>query len=231
MLDEMFKDIHDNWWMAAQPDIQNFQDFKTQFKMKYWLESTQNMVRNNLSNDRYEAYIGQSPTSYFLGKVCMAWNLEPRIPEECLVTQLSYHYEDGITKARLYAQIKTIQDMANLLESYEHEGQYRRNRVVNTKYNRYNDNYHQQNQNTGNSPQTNNHNNQNRNPNNNPNNNQSNNNYRGNNNYNNHDNRTNQGDGDNQNRNYRPNVNYVQSGPQGTQRRYYPCLLYTSRCV
>ena len=93
MLDEMFKETYDNWWTATRPDIQSIQEFKTQFKAKYWSESTQNMVmvRNNLSNGRYESQNRQSLTSYFLGKICMARNLEPRIPEECLVIQLSYN--------------------------------------------------------------------------------------------------------------------------------------------
>ena len=60
----------------------------------------------------------------------MARNLEPRIPEECLVIQLSYHYDDAIQKARMYSQVMTIQDMASLLESHEHEWQYRKNRFT-----------------------------------------------------------------------------------------------------
>ena len=77
MIDEMFKDTHDNWWTATRPDIHNTQDFKTQFRAKYWSESTQNVVRNDISNGRYESQSGQSLTSYFFGKVCMARNLEP----------------------------------------------------------------------------------------------------------------------------------------------------------
>ena len=49
MLDEMFKDTNDNWWMANRHDIQNFPEFKKQFKNKYWSETTQNIVRDNLS--------------------------------------------------------------------------------------------------------------------------------------------------------------------------------------
>ena len=44
--------------------------------------------------------------------------------------------------------------MANFLENYEHEGQYQRNRIMNTKYNRYNGNDPQQNPNRNNNPQT-----------------------------------------------------------------------------
>lgn len=50
-----------------------------------------------------------SPTTYFLGKVCLARNLETKIPEECLINKLTYHFEEGIIRARLGRQIKTIQ--------------------------------------------------------------------------------------------------------------------------
>ena len=70
----------------------------------------------------------------------MARNLEPRIPEESLVIQLGYHYEDTVQKARRQGQIKTIQGMANLLEDHENDGQYKRNRMVNQRYNRWSEN-------------------------------------------------------------------------------------------
>lgn len=211
--------------------------------------------------------MGQSLTSYFLGKVCLAHNLEPKIPEESLVIQLSYHYDDAIQKARRYRQVKTIQSMASLLGDHEHEGQYRRNRIMNAKYNRNHDSYQQPSPSMGNNnnPQANscnypNRNSNNSNPNtyqrNNTNNNPSNNNYYGNrqgnnnnnqsnhyyrggnqngyqngyqgnnyrgNNYNctNQDNRNDRGNNDSRTRDYRPQVNYIQSRNQGSQRRYY----------
>ena len=74
-------------------------------------------------------------TSYFLGQVCLARNLETKIPEECLVTKLSYHFEEGVAKARQWGQIKTIAAMSALLEDQEHEGYYRRNRRRNDHFN------------------------------------------------------------------------------------------------
>ena len=67
-------------------------------------------------------------TTYFLGKICLARNLEPAIPEECLVTKLAYHFNQGISQGRLNSQIKTIQGMCALLESHEQERYYQRNR-------------------------------------------------------------------------------------------------------
>lgn len=61
------------------------------------------------------------PTAYILGKVSLARNLESKISEECLVNKLSYRFQKSVFEASLCGQIKTIQAMANLLESYENE--------------------------------------------------------------------------------------------------------------
>ena len=68
-------------------------------------------------------------------RVCLARNLETKIPEECLVTKLSYHFEEGVAKARQWGQIKTIAAMSALLEDQEHEGYYRRSRRRNDHFN------------------------------------------------------------------------------------------------
>ena len=87
---------------------------------QYLLRKVRGEQRNNIT--------------YFLKKVCLARNLEPRIPEESLVTKLAFHYERGIARARLSGQVKTIQAMAALPEGYEHEGYYRRSRQGNDRY-------------------------------------------------------------------------------------------------
>ena len=117
-----------------------YAEFKELFKSKYRYESTQNIVRDNICYGRYEASRGSTLTAYFLGKVCLARNLEPRIPEESLVTKLAFHYEGGIARARLSGQVKTIQAMAALLDGYEHEGYYRRSRQGNDPVNQANNN-------------------------------------------------------------------------------------------
>ena len=88
MLDEYFKEITDTWWMAMRNDLTDYQQFKNRFKAKYWSESTQNIVRDNICHGRYDANRGTTPTTYFLGKVCLARHLEPRIPEPVSYTHL-----------------------------------------------------------------------------------------------------------------------------------------------
>ena len=134
-IDEYFKEVNDNWWTATRHDIQSYAEFKELLKAKYWSESTQNIVRDNICYGRCGTGRGSTLTAYFLGKVCLARNLEPRIPEESLITKLAFHYEGGIARARLTVQVKTIQAMAALLEGYEHEGYYRRSRQGNDRYN------------------------------------------------------------------------------------------------
>lgn len=184
ILDESFKGITDNWWMATRYEINNYDEFKVLFKAKYWSESTQNIVRDNLCHGRFAPTRG-TPTAYFLGKVCLAKHIEPRIPEECLINKLSYHYVETIVRARLCGQVKMIQAMAALLENYEHENYYRQSRSRN--YN--NNNKYNSGNNNGN------------------NNNVRNRNYNNSNNTNNRDTR----DYRNRNNDQRPQVNYVRN--------------------
>ena len=51
MLDEYFKNVYDNWWMATTHEVQSYAAFKAAFKTKYWSESTQNIVRDNISTE------------------------------------------------------------------------------------------------------------------------------------------------------------------------------------
>ena len=62
MIDDMFKEVHANWWTAVRPAINNFSEFKKLFKDKYWSQATQHVVRNNISNGRFDPYLG--PVSY-----------------------------------------------------------------------------------------------------------------------------------------------------------------------
>ena len=41
----------------------------------------QNIIRDDICHGRYDHSIGQTPTAYFLGKVCVAKYLDPKIPE------------------------------------------------------------------------------------------------------------------------------------------------------
>lgn len=89
MLDEYFKSL-----TATRHNLHNYEEFKHLFKVNHWSESTQNIVRDNLCNGKYDL-TRRTLTSYFLGKLCFARNLEPKIPE-CLVNKLAYHFEEGI---------------------------------------------------------------------------------------------------------------------------------------
>ena len=113
--------IRDSWWTATRHEVGSYDTFKTAFKQKYWLEATQNIIRDDITNGKFDVNGRQSMTTYFLGKICLARNLEPAIPEECLVTKLAYHFNQGISQGRLNSQIKTIQGMCYLLESHERE--------------------------------------------------------------------------------------------------------------
>lgn len=72
LLDESFKQLYHNWWTAIRNEVHSYREFKQALKIKYWSESIQNIVRDNLCNGKYDSARGQTPTAYFLGKVCNA---------------------------------------------------------------------------------------------------------------------------------------------------------------
>ena len=128
LLDDSFKNSNDNRWKTVRNEITNYNEFKQIFKIKYWSESIQNTVRDNLSTGRYDARRGQTMTAYFLGEVWVARHLQPKIPEECLIAKLSYHFGEDIVRARRCGQIKIIGEMEALLEGFERENYYYRSR-------------------------------------------------------------------------------------------------------
>ena len=91
MLDEYFRNVFDNWWTATRHEVDNYAAFKVAFKLKYWSESTQNIIRDDITNGRYDPNGRQSMTTYFLGKICLARNLEPAIPEAVSYTHLDVY--------------------------------------------------------------------------------------------------------------------------------------------
>ena len=65
MLDEYFKNVFDNWWTVTRHEVHSYAAFKVAFNMKYWSGSTQNIIRDNIRNGKYDHNTGQSMTAYF----------------------------------------------------------------------------------------------------------------------------------------------------------------------
>lgn len=147
-IDGGFKESKDNWWDAVRHTVNNYADFVQKFKNQYWSPPIQHQVRNILANGRFDPNRKVSLSAYFLGKVCVARNLEPAIPEDCLVNQLVYHFDESIVNARSARQIETITGMTQLLGNFERDEFYRMirfnaepNRDVGRRnYNNYNNN-------------------------------------------------------------------------------------------
>lgn len=124
--DDGFKESKDNWWDAVRHTVNNYEEFVQKFKSQYWSPPIQHQIRNILANGRYDPNRNVSLSAYFLGKVCVARNLEPAIPEDCLVSQLVYHFDERIVNARSARLIETIAGMTQLLGNFERDEFYRR---------------------------------------------------------------------------------------------------------
>lgn len=127
-LDIGMSGVFDNWWDVVRQQVDNYEQFKSVFKNKYWSEAVQHQVRTDIESGRYDPNRGMTPTSYFWSKISVARYLEPPIQEEILCTKLCFHFDENIRRARLSAQVKTIAVMENLLSDYENEEYYRKRR-------------------------------------------------------------------------------------------------------
>ena len=47
LLDESFQEMNDHWWMANRSDIEDYQQFKSLFKAKYWPDVYKRQQNNN----------------------------------------------------------------------------------------------------------------------------------------------------------------------------------------
>jgi hypothetical protein len=128
IIDKGFKQMVDNWWIASREDMGNYSEFRTRFQQRYWSESRQHRVRGELDDGHYDPKREQTPTAYFLGKVSLARNLVPPMPEEILCSKIAYHFNENIRRARLCNQITTVSHMLSLLEDYENDVEYQARR-------------------------------------------------------------------------------------------------------
>ena len=71
MLDESFRNTFDNWWTATRHEVENYAAFKVAFKLKYWSDSTQNIIRDDITNGKYDPNGRQSMTCLLYTSRCV----------------------------------------------------------------------------------------------------------------------------------------------------------------
>lgn len=105
MIDKCVQQVNYRCWTAIGEHINNFENFELHFRNKYLSES-QYILRDHIcyGNDR----LGDKPTTYFLGKVCLAKCLEPNMLEESLVAKVAYHFDESVPRLGLPDMLRLL---------------------------------------------------------------------------------------------------------------------------
>ena len=83
-----------DWWHVVQPDVENFDDFKTKFKESFWSETIQEEYGRKLQFGKYRTESKQTCVQYATHMAAFARDLN--YSEKDLVTKISRHFGSDI---------------------------------------------------------------------------------------------------------------------------------------
>lgn len=108
-----------SWWTFIKDNVENLDDFIREFKGKYWSNAIQSELRTNIFFGKYRADGRLKLSEYFMDKIIIFKNIEPKLAEGEMVKLLSDHYDAEINRARIVRNVITVTEFVNLLGEYE----------------------------------------------------------------------------------------------------------------
>lgn len=107
------------WFTIVEHKFGSFNEFKELFLNKYWSELTQNKIRTDLFNGRYNPFFGTPREIYFTKRYANTQHVIPKINEDELIKFYSRHFQYDIVKAVITQRIRTYSDFCELLREYD----------------------------------------------------------------------------------------------------------------
>jgi len=111
--------IAKSWFSTVYCELRGYEHFKTLFTKFLWNSPTQSRIRCKTYQDKFTRQDGESMTSDYLRYANLAANLQPAMSEEALVGALNFHYPIAVQISLISGNIKTTQDVINLLGKSE----------------------------------------------------------------------------------------------------------------
>lgn len=110
-----------SWWQIIKHKVNNFTDFSELFTTKYWSDEIQWGIRQRMDTEQYLPSGKLNRTDYFIDRAVILQAMIPSIPEPDIVRTLSRHFGERIRNAVRVQNIKTIQEMEELLNREDTE--------------------------------------------------------------------------------------------------------------
>ena len=126
------------WWELVSQNDENINPFGEKFIKKYWNENVCFQISSELQFGKYIPYSIRSRAEYAIKTINNAKDLIPPPSEAEIVTKLSRHYNDDIRTAMIIRNLKTYDNLIELLDAFDQAGSSNLNAGNNGSSNFYN---------------------------------------------------------------------------------------------
>lgn len=119
MISQAFVGETRSWFSVYRDSMSSLKEFKRKFTDKYWSEEIQGRERERLAFGKYQLHEGATMTEYFLAHVMICQNLDGITMDADVVRLLLRHFPERVREAACMQRVKTIQEMEELLGSFD----------------------------------------------------------------------------------------------------------------
>ena len=115
----MMKGQAEFWYELIEDKFETLEEFEVLILKQYWSEHSQQKVRFNLFNGKYNEELGISRENYILRKVYNIRYLEPEFNESEMVRYLARHFETDIYNVIITQRIVTLEGLIEYLRGID----------------------------------------------------------------------------------------------------------------
>ena len=119
IIQSMIKGQAEFWYEIIEDKYQTFEDFECLILKQYWSEHTQQKIRFNLFNGKYNEDMGISRENYIMRKVYNIKYLEPEFHEAEIVRYLGRHFQSDIHNVIMTQRIITLDGLIEYLRGID----------------------------------------------------------------------------------------------------------------
>ena len=110
------------WWELVSQNDENFGSLRDKFIKKFWNENVCFQISSDLQFGRHMPNGNLSRVEYAIKMINNAKDLIPPPPENEIVSKLSRHFHDDVRTAIIIRNVKTFEDLMELLDAFDQAG-------------------------------------------------------------------------------------------------------------
>ena len=116
------EDMAREWWELVSQNDENFVSFRDKFIKKFWNENVCFQISSDLQLGRHIPSGNLSRVEYAIKMINNAKDLIPPPSENEIVSKLSRYFHDDVRTAIIIRNVKTFEDLMELLDAFDQAG-------------------------------------------------------------------------------------------------------------